>query len=446
MKVTGELFVIPKKNNFILYAPLQGSVLEVTPATVGLLKKIKAGEYDGNHKEVIDELKAKKILLEDDACDAKAPEEPKFEGFQPTSVTLFPTSDCNLACIYCYASAGETHQLMSPELAKASIDFVVENALKTRSKKIGVGFHGGGEPFCNFDIIKFATEYAQEKAKANNLKLNTNTGTNCVLSKPQLEWIVKNIDRVTVSLDGPEDIQNLQRPLKNGMPSFDKVMETIRYFEEKKQNYGIRSTITQYNVDRMSEMVELFAKICSKKEFHFEPVFECGRCKKTQTYEPNPERFLKRFIEAKQVAEKLGTDIYYSGGKLDSVSVVFCGAAGTNFYVTQEGFVTSCLEVTKQEDPRSQVFFYGQFKDGKCQVEQDKIKYLMSRNVNNLPHCKDCFAKFGCAGDCLAKVMSKGDMFDPSDNTRCSINHGASLYEMDKKLKGCQNVQTKLQN
>ena len=51
--------------------------------------------------------------------------------FKPTVVTLFPTSRCNLRCIYCYADAGELElKDLDFNIAQNSIDFIVENAIE----------------------------------------------------------------------------------------------------------------------------------------------------------------------------------------------------------------------------------------------------------------------------------------------------------------------------
>ena len=432
MKITNELFVIPNKENYILYAPLKSAVLEVNASTIPLLQSIKKGDYSGGNEETIAKLRAKGIIGEENESLTKCAEE---ADFKPNSVTLFPTSNCNLNCSYCYASAGETHDYMDMDTAKSSIDFIVKNALETGKKDIRVGFHGGGEPFAHYSLIKESIEYSQSKAKENNLKLNTSSATNGILNKNQLEWILGNIGHLNISLDGPKDVQDKQRPLKGEGSSYDKVIETLDYLNRKKYDYSIRSTITNLNVERMTEMIDLFKDICPKKEYHFEPVFECGRCQKTGLKEPDTKLFIEKIIEVKEYAGKKGIDIYYSGGKIDSTINKFCGAAGKNFCVTPTGDVTSCFEVSKKDDPRAKIFFFGKVQDKKIEIYQDRLETLKSRDVDNMPYCSDCFMKFNCAGDCLAKVASQGDMFNPNCNKRCAINRALGNYEINKLLK-----------
>ena len=105
MEVAQELFVIPNGENFILYAPLEGSVMEVTSGVVGFLQQVQAGTDPVKlNPELATRLQASRILVEK----SKDPKSLETRAeFKPTSVTLLPTYDCNLQCHYCYATAGE---------------------------------------------------------------------------------------------------------------------------------------------------------------------------------------------------------------------------------------------------------------------------------------------------------------------------------------------------
>ena len=433
MKVNPELFVIPKQDNFILYLPLENrTAMEVTPGVLTILKNASSITEKDSSDGLVKRLLDRKVLV---------PEDYKINGFHknnssyaPTRVTLLPTSDCNLKCIYCYASSGDTKVNMPFDTAKTTIDFIAKNAVERGEKDIGVSFHGGGEPFMNFPLIAAAVEYSKEVSKDKGLKSDYSVVTNAVLNQEQLNFLANNKFRVNISLDGPRDIQDFQRPLKDGRSSYEQVMNTIKFMEENRQNYGIRSTITNYNLPRLKEMIAFFRENTSLKEVHFEPVFECGRCEKTDTKEPNPKEFLEKIIEAKDYAETKGMSIYYSGGRFDSTTDHFCGAAGSNFMITPYGNITTCLEVSSPDDPRKEIFYIGKQVNGGFEVYQDKIDYLKSRTVDNISHCTDCFSKYNCAGDCLAKVVTKGSLFDTSENFRCDINRGTLLHEINKKL------------
>ena len=81
------------------------------------------------------------------------------------ALCLHIAHDCNLKCRYCFAEEGEYHghrSLMSSEVGKAAIDFIIKSSGKRRN--LEVDFFGG-EPLMNFDVVKDIVEYAREKKK-----------------------------------------------------------------------------------------------------------------------------------------------------------------------------------------------------------------------------------------------------------------------------------------
>ncbi len=235
MQLTKELFVIPEGDSYILYAPLRGAVSRVNGGTINLLKKISSGkeisEYDKSIVKELQELGFMSLVEEQSELECM----PK--SYKPTAVTLMPTLDCNLRCVYCYSRGGEdTGKDMSFEIAKTAIDLIVDNALETKAKSIHLGFHGGGEPFYprTMPLVKQAVSYFREKASKHSLKANTSSATNGVINSSELEWIIQNFNHLNLSLDGDEGIQNKQRPLRNGEGSYEKVVETIRVLEKVK--------------------------------------------------------------------------------------------------------------------------------------------------------------------------------------------------------------------
>jgi uncharacterized protein len=132
---------------------------------------------------------------------------------RPTSAVILLTNQCNLRCIYCYASAGErTPATVSLDLARPVIDQVVENAAKSGKKHFDLVFHGGGEPMVAWKEMQEIVDYA----RSNRLPCKVGMVSNGVWNQTQREWVVANLDRCTVSIDGGPQTQDLQRPLARG--------------------------------------------------------------------------------------------------------------------------------------------------------------------------------------------------------------------------------------
>lgn len=434
--LAADLFVIPYQKRYVLYAPLRKAVALVNQETLGLLNLyLKSGEDSifQNAQEVYEQLS--KCGLFNSV--PPAPLYPDEYHFVPHEVTLFPTSNCNLRCVYCYASAGRKNIRMDWPVAKAAVDFIFNNALQAGVKGCIVGFHGGGEPSLEWDLIQRTTEYAKNLAAQNKLELRVHMATNGILSNAKRDYIIKHFSSVNVSLDGPPEIHDLQRPMANGKGSFHYILESLKYFDDHAFSYGIRPTITSKSVSMMPDLVDFFAENFELTYLHFEPLFFCGRCITTQWDAPKSEEFVKFFRHAMKRARKLKIRIYYSGARLDVVTSKFCAAAGDGFSITPSGAVTSCFEVCDEDDPRSAIFHYGYFDPitQKFVFNQEKLQALRKLHVENFAFCQNCFCKWHCAGDCLSKVLSIEETVNHNGSERCQMNRSLTLLQIIDLLK-----------
>jgi uncharacterized protein len=429
-----ELFLIDEgEGRYLLYAPLRRAAAMINASAAGVVtnylenEKASRSAYD---QEILDR------LIQADLIGGEAPALPAFPedyGFQPYEVTLFLTTRCNLRCRYCYAEGGKRQEELTWEEAKAAIDFVIANALLSGRDDFIVGFHGGGEPTLAWPMLRRCVDYAIENGSQNNLKAVIYTATNGILNTTQRKFIIDHLTGINVSFDGPADIQNHNRPFTNGRGSFDQVMQTLKFFDEHNFDYSVRATVTSNSVTRMAETVEfLGSNLPSLKHIHIEPLWLCGRCHTSGEVPPEPELFISSYLEAEKLAMDLGIQLTYSGARLDTLSNRFCGAPGEGFSVIPGGNVTSCFEVCDVQDPRSELFHYGHFDQaaGRYHFDQDKIQKLRGFSVDNLAFCSDCFCKWHCAGDCIAKALQNFTPQGHAGSTRCGINRQITLAQI----------------
>ena len=177
------------------------------------------------------------------------------------ALCLHIAHDCNLACRYCFAEEGEykgRRALMSAEVGKKALDFLVENSGNRRN--LEVDFFGG-EPLMNFDVVKEIVAYGRSLEETHDKKFRFTLTTNGVLLNDDImEFANKEMGNIVLSIDGRKEINDLMRPTRNGhgssydiiMPKFKKVAES-----RNQNNYYVRGTFTHNNLDFANDVLHL---------------------------------------------------------------------------------------------------------------------------------------------------------------------------------------------
>lgn len=433
-----EVFLVKDGGRIALFAPYMGLIMEVSKEEKERVAAlIDQSQFSfKNLTEIFPEIKEDRLLSR------KAESKTAAEGegvFSPNSAVLFTTFGCSLRCIYCYANAGEQKVNMSRQVAEATIDFIVGNAKSMGREKCSLGFHGGGEPTWNWPIFQFALDYFQEKARDNGLTPEVSLATNGMLSKKQINWIAQRLQKVQVSLDGMEEIQNFQRPTAGNGKSFAVVYRTVASLLDKGVDVVIHSVVTEKSVAQIPEIVRFFGTNFPGTTVHLEPACPCGRGLMTNQRFPSAELFVRGFIEAQEIVKPFKVELFYSGAssRLAEVHKNFCGVSTPNFVVTPTGLVTACHEVAETGHPLAGYFIYGHLDRSSRHFifDYQKIKNLRCCIAEVDPVCGECFARFCCAGDCLTKNLdSKGERGAPFLNPRCKINRELTRHYIFNQL------------
>jgi uncharacterized protein len=220
-----NVFVLPCGSDYMVYAPLARRLIRANRACVHQLQEyLRTGDtrhVDGNVMRAMGGLDWLRTLQ------APAPL-PVDRHFHPCHVTLFLTNRCNLRCCYCYAEAGEFAPSEMPEsVSRAAIDLVCRNAHRTLAP-MHLSFHGGGEPTSAWQTLTSAVSYAKSVWQSHaGRPIVLGITTNGVMPKEKAEFIATEFAAVTLSFDGPQDVQDAQRPLAGGGGSYDAVMSFV---------------------------------------------------------------------------------------------------------------------------------------------------------------------------------------------------------------------------
>ncbi|HUR33428.1 MAG TPA: radical SAM protein, partial [Vicinamibacterales bacterium] len=208
---------------------------------------------------------------------------PKFIPLTPlplTTMVLNVTNQCNLACTYCYeygedkivdTANGTQPKFMSIETAKQSVEFMLKEA---GDNAVAHLTFFGGETLMNFPVLKETIAYARERGTAVGKEVDFSLTTNATLLKPDvIEFLVENEVGVTVSFDGPPEMQNKFRVFHNGRGSYDIAAPKIKALLQKqtRRPVGARVTLTQGNLD-VRRIYEHLTEEIGFREVGFAPV------------------------------------------------------------------------------------------------------------------------------------------------------------------------------
>ena len=432
LSLTSELFSVPlEEDRFLIYAPLWRSAFI---GNGGVARRIQSLQ-DGGRLDRPDPWLANLIqLLAALGMINQGPETLPVvhcEGEpQPVSVTLFLTNSCNLRCRYCYASSGEfAPKFMTLATARNGIDFVFKNAAARNVGSVHVGYHGGGEPAVNWAVLTASTQYARECAARQAVGLNVSLATNGVLSDQQIDWIVGNVNGATISFDGLPIVHDRNRVTVAGGPTSERVMHTMRRLDEAGFSYGIRATVLADQIERLSDSVEFICSSFRARNVQVEPVYLLGRGGGAEPADTSA--FVEAFRSARTRAEKYGRELLFSGVRVDSLTNHFCSATADSFCLTPDGNVTSCFEAFSEDAPLASMFFYGRpgAVPATFEFDREALSKLRALSVENRDFCRECFARWTCAGDCLYKVFTVSGGGEPNGAGRCGI-----IRELTKDL------------
>jgi len=139
----------------------------------------------------------------------------------------------------------------------------------------------GGEPTLNIEPIRFITEELDRFVKEKNidLKISYNISTNGVLLDQEiLDIFSKHKMNVSLSIDGPPELQNYHRPKIDGKPSYKDVAHNLEVLltlqKQGKIHLSVEAVITKYSLQRMSlvDLANWFITCYGIRNISFYPV------------------------------------------------------------------------------------------------------------------------------------------------------------------------------
>ena len=228
MELSRYLKVYPcadKPGRVLLVATRRCAVLETSD---NMWKKISTGD-DLADKER-DALLRLGVLVPDCAAER----EELLETFtransknRPFTALVTLTLECNLACVYCFEDPFRGRFIMSDATADRLIQRMSERM--EEGLNVTIDFYGG-EPLLALPVLKRIAAALSAAALDRSVRFSFSIISNgTLLSRRTIQELVPlGLDGIMVTLDGPLDVHDRQRPFVSGKGSFDTILANIK--------------------------------------------------------------------------------------------------------------------------------------------------------------------------------------------------------------------------
>jgi len=388
------------------------SLFAVSPQAQRTLRKWRSSEFvdldavPASDFEVLQGLRDAQILL------PVSPEKrlrngvmaPQFKaGNVPLSTLVLEVAqDCNLQCTYCYADGGTYGAapcLLDPQSARAAVRYLLDHS-GDREHVTLIFF--GGEPLLNMPAIKAAVDEAACYAGRAGTQVHFSVTTNGTMLDPAIvAFLHTHRIAVAVSLDGPCDIHDCNRPDKNGHGSYAGIVSRLKIlFEASPVPVAARVTLTPDQWHRIPEVFDHLIEL----GFHEVGIAPVSPVSKSLLPTAEQEALLlagfgelaQRFVAGVRKGFIVPfTNILDLLGRLHlgQARSVSCGAGLGYMAVDAKGRFFPCHRLTGAED-----FCAGSLANG---IDADRINSsLAALNEGRDRHCAGCWARTLCAGGC----------------------------------------------
>jgi uncharacterized protein len=356
---------------------------------------------------VVDLLNARAIGYEH-RRDEPLPKQLPMLPFPLNTIVLNVTNQCNLACTYCYeygedkivdTEHGKQSKFMSETTARDAVDLL----LKESGRVAHMTFFGG-ETLLNFAVLKSTIVYARRRAAEVGKTIDFSLTTNAtLLSVDIIEFLADNDIGVTISMDGPKELQNKFRVFHNGAGSYDvvapKIKELLR--RHRTRPIGARVTLTSETID-VTRIYRHLTEEFGFWEVGFAPVTTSPQ----QQYaigHSGFDRMLGQFRELGLEFLDYAVENRHHGfsNVKDTLEEIHkgvskaypCGAGLGLFGVSTDGDVAVCHRFAGSDTHK-----LGTVKTGIDRAAQ--AAFLEQHHIDEKTDCHTCWARPLCAGGC----------------------------------------------
>jgi uncharacterized protein len=393
-------FIFKKGKGYLVFNTLSKTIAYLSKEVV---KALQEGDFESLETEVIRELEENNLIVPNEVDELAVVKtlfwRSKFTG-NTLGVTVLPTYDCNMACPYCYEGDSRPSTNMSKALSLKVCDWIINQLEGGKYTALSISFYGG-EPLLRPDIIFLISETL--KAKCNEMAINFSLDiiTNGVLLSEDIINELKefNWHSVQITLDGPPNVHDKRRVLKNGEGSFciiiDNIKKLLALAPDTRLN--IRINIDKGNAQHIDQLLNILENegISQKALIGVSRIFLTDSNKNYYSKNALPDKIVDR-IQLDFLEKCRQENLFHSLVPIGA-GPTYCGAASAHSWViAPDGKLYKCLEFIEGDQ-----FCMGSILEG---INIYRHLQWLSIDPFESKKCRECLFLPCCGGGCVARA------------------------------------------
>jgi coproporphyrinogen III oxidase-like Fe-S oxidoreductase/sulfatase maturation enzyme AslB (radical SAM superfamily) len=390
------IFALADGSRCLVYVP--GHVLPLAPSVVADLAAEWGSSAVHGPTMGVGELGSQVERLGRDVWQAWCAE--RDREFRPECLNLQFGHGCNLVCRYCYAAevepaAKRSEPVGSDLLVRAAAEAVAVCCAERR-KPFCFVVQGLGEPTAAWESLVRSVTVVRTIAARYRLDWVGHVTTNGQFTEQQAIWLSEHFTQVGLSCDGPPDVQDRQRPRRDGAPSSHRVEHAAEWLVSRGVDVEVRATVVPDTVWRIGELVEYVADRLGVARLRVEPDF-----RPETHWQPGAARaFVQEVLAAERLAAAREIELRLCSPRLDELHGPLCEAARDALRLLPDGTVANCF--LPAANPAAAPTPLGQF-DSACgcfRWDQAALHRARVRSFAIPAGCRECFNQLHCVRTC----------------------------------------------
>lgn len=348
------------------------------------------------------------------------------------------TNRCNLHCKYCLRNVDMKGKSISDKAVKDICNYIVEYCDEYRLRDITIQ-PWGGEPLLELDKILLMRKCISPK----NTKVHFSIETNAVLLNEKiLKILYDNKIGLGISIDGYEEIHNLQRVYIDGRGTHE-IVETNLLLAQKKygERLGTITTITKYNAPYVEQLLEYFVHTLKLSNVKFNYVHasmftQCDAlCLSKEEIAETELKILNKLVELNEKGYCIKE--YNIGVKIKNLITGkysdicnSCGCLGGRKMIVFDmyGNIFPCELTDTADESIGSIYDETTLPEIILEAKNKRDFYVAKKNEK----CETCSWYPFCKGGCTVRTISAKRRPPNIDEIECAVN--TSLYPALTKL------------